>query len=140
MKTKKLIDLLKRFDPESDVRLCLSLHNRVVETHEQVWVADYGGGPQINAALDFRGFHGYGGCGLGPVGRNIPERFEIDLGQYGDDETAARVRDFYLFHRGIEEPLRFPDFDYENWIPPRTTSGEYNEHIAAILRQKLLSE
>ena len=140
MKAKKLIELLKRFDPEADVRLCVSMPGRVIETHEQLWVADYGGGPQINAALDFRGFHVYVGCGLEQLVRNIPERLEIDLGQYEDAETTARVRDFYLFHKGLDEPLSDPDFDYENWIPPRTTSGEYNEHIAAILREKLLSE
>ena len=140
MKVRKLIELLNRFDPEADVRLCLSLPGRVIETHEKVWVADYGGGPQINAALDFRGFQVYVGCGLEQLVRNIPERLEIDLGQYEDAETTARVRDFFIYHKGLEEPLSDPDFDYENWIPPRTTSGEYNEHIAAILREKLLND
>ncbi len=140
MKVSKLIELLKRFDPESDVRLCLSLPGRVIETHERVWVADYGGGPQINAALDFRGFHVYVGCGLEQMVREIPERRQIDLGQYDSPETAAKVRDFYVFHTGLDEPLTHPDFDYEDWIPPRTTSGEYNEHIAKILREKLLKE
>ncbi len=32
------------------------------------------------------------------------------------------------------------DFDYDAWIPPRMVSGEYNEHIARILRDKLLRE
>ena len=140
MKARKLIELLKRFDPEANVRLCVSMPGRVIETHEQLWVADYGGGPQINAALDFRGFQVYVGCGLEQLVRNIPERLEIDLGQYEDAETTARVRDFFIYHKGLEEPLSDPDFDYENWIPPRTTSGEYNEHIAAILREKLLND
>jgi hypothetical protein len=62
------------------------------------------------------------------------------LGRYDDEQTAARVRDFYVFHRQLKEPLHFPDFDYEHWIPPRTTAGIYNEHIAQILRDKLLQE
>lgn len=140
MKVQKLIELLKRFDPETNVRLCLSLPGRVIETHERIWVADYGGGPQINAALDFRGFHVYVGCGLEQMVREIPDRREFDLGQYDSPETAARVRDFYIFHMGIEEPLTYPDFDYEDWIPPRTTSGEYNEQIARILKARLLND
>jgi hypothetical protein len=140
MKVKKLIDVLKRFDPEAEVRLCVSMPGRVIQTHERIWVADYGGGPQIGAAMDFRGFHVYVGCGLEQFVREIPERLEIDLGQYESPEIAAKVRDFYLFHMGVDEPLADPDFDYANWIPPRTTSGEYNEHIARILREKLLSE
>jgi len=140
MRVKKLIDVLKRFDPEAQVRLCLSLPGRVIETHEQVWVADYGGGPQINAALDFRGFHVYVGCGIDQFVKNIPDRLEIDLGQYDSPEIAAKIRDFYVFHMGLDEPLSYPDFDYEDWIPPRTTTGEYNEHIARILKQKLLAD
>ena len=140
MKAQKLIELLKRFDPEADVRLCLSLPGRVIETHEKIWVADYGGGPQINAALDFRGFHVYVGCGLEQMVREIPERRHFDLGQYDTAETAAKVRDFYVFHMGIDEPLTYPDFDFEDWIPPRTTSGEYNEQIARILKAKLLND
>ena len=140
MKVEKLIELLKRFDPEADVRLCLSLPGRVIETHENVWVADYGGGPQINAALDFRGFHVYVGCGLEQMVREGPTRREFNLGQYDSPETAAKVRDFYVFHMGLEEPLAYPDFDYEDWIPPRTTSGEYNENIARILKAKLLND
>ncbi len=138
MKVKQLVDVLKRFDPEAEVRLCMSLPGRVIETHERIWVADYGGGPQIGAALDFRGFHVYVGCGLEQFVHEIPERFEIDLGQYDSPETAAKVRDFYIYHMGIDEPLADPDFDYEDWIPPRTTSGEYNEHVARILKAKLL--
>ena len=140
MRVKKLIDVLKRFDPEAQVRLCLSLPGRVIETHEQLWVADYGGGPQINAALDFRGFQVYVGCGIGQFVREIPERMEIDLGEYDSPEIAAKVRDFYVFHTGLDEPLTHPEFDYEDWIPPRTKSGEYNEHIAKILKEKLLSD
>ena len=140
MKAKKLIDVLKRFDPDAEVRLCVSLPGRVIETHERIWVADYGGGPQINAASDFRGFHVYVGCGLEQLVREIPERRELNLGQYDSPEIAAKVRDFYIFHTGLDEPLTHPDFDYEDWIPPRTTSGEYNERIARILKDKLLGD
>ena len=51
-----------------------------------------------------------------------------------------RVRDFYVVSKGLDEPLNFPDFDYEDWIPPRTKSGKYNEHVAEILKEKLLRE
>jgi hypothetical protein len=138
MKVNKLIELLKRFDPESEVHLCISLPGRVIETHEKIWVADYGGGPQIGVAHDFRGFQVYVGCGLEQFVREIPDRIEIDLGEYADVEVAARVRDFYVFHMGIDEALTHPDFDYEDWIPPRMNSGEYNEKIAQILKEKLL--
>jgi hypothetical protein len=140
MKVKKLLEVLKRFDPEASVRLCVSLPGRVIETHEELWVADYGGGPQINAASDFRGFHVYVGCGIEQFVRNIPERADFDLGQYDSPEIAARVRDFYIFHKELNEPLSDPEFDYESWIPPRTTSGEYNERIAEILKEKLLGD
>ena len=152
MQVKQLIDVLKRFDPEAEVHLSLSLPGRIIATHENIWVADYGGGPQINASLDFRQFHVYVGCGIEQFVRNIPQHeFEavpvedrtqpaVDLGHYDDDEVAAKVRDFYCVHQGLNEPLSFPNFDYENWIPPRTTSGEYNEHIARILREKLMEE
>jgi hypothetical protein len=62
------------------------------------------------------------------------------LGQYDDETTARRVHDFYHYHRSPGKPLGDPDFDYENWIPPRTRSGKYNEHIAKILEEKLLEE
>jgi hypothetical protein len=151
MKVKELIQLLARFDPESQIRLGVSLGGRVVSTHENVWLGDYGGGPQLNAAQDYQ-FRIYVGCGfqqmLSPVSERAPvpparlpsSRPALDLGHYDDDETAARVRDFYVFHRKLQEPLRFPAFDYENWIPPRTTAGKYNEHIAQILHDKLLGE
>ena len=48
--------------------------------------------------------------------------------------------DFYVVHRGLNEPLNYPEFDYENWIPPRTRSGKYNELIARILEEKLLQD
>lgn len=154
MKTKQLIELLKRFDPEATVRLCVSLPNRVLETHERLWVGDYGGGPLINASSDFRGFQVYVGCGLEQFVTQVPEHEydpfqerrsgpagpELDLGDYEDEETARRVRDFYLFHRSPGARLSDPDFDYENWIPPRTRSGKYNEQIAKILEEKLLEE
>ena len=140
MKTQELIDLLKRFDPESEVRLCVNWPGRVSEAYERLWMADYGGGPQINAAMDLRGVVVYVGCVLQ---RRLPSKApqrEIDLGQYESPEVAARVRDFYIVHRRLDEPLNYPEFDYDRWIPPRTTSGDYNEHIAAILREKLLEE
>jgi hypothetical protein len=158
MKVKELIELLAWFDPESKVHLGVSLPGRVVSTHENVWLGDYGGGPQLNAAPDYQ-FCVYVGCGfehmLRPVPKRAPaaapkppvppekpstDRPSLNLGGYDDELTAARVRDFYIFHRKLKEPLRFPDFDYENWIPPRTTAGIYNEYIAQILRDKLLRE
>lgn len=140
MKVNKLIELLKKFHPESKVRLCVNLPGRVIETHEQIWVADYGGGPQIGVAHDFRGFQVFVGCGLEQFVREIPERMELDLGEYASPEVAEQVRDFYVFHTDIDEPLTNPDFDYENWIPPRTNSGEYNDEIARILKEKLLDD
>jgi hypothetical protein len=140
MRVRDLIDTLRRFPPEAVVRLCVSLPNRVIETHEVLWVGDYGGGPQINAMLDFRGFQVYVGCGLEQMVREVPAEPPVDLGKYRDPVDAARVRDFYVIHRGLNEPLSFPDFDYEHWIPPRTVSGEYNPIIAEILREKLLRE
>jgi hypothetical protein len=139
MTTKELIDLLKRFDPQSIVRLCINLPNRVIQTHETVWVGDYGSGPQINAAIDFRGFSVYVGCGLEQFVRPISER-TLDLGEYASAEEAARVHDFYVVHAGLDRPLNYPGFDYENWIPPRTKSGQYNPIIARILREKLMRE
>ena len=139
MKVVELIRLLERFDPEAEVRLCVSLPNRVIETHERIWVGDYGGGPQISAARDFRQFFVYVGCGLEQMVGNVPEP-KIDLGQYDDPEDAAKVQDFFVFHRGLHQPLNYPDFDYEHWIPPRTKSGEYNPLIAQILREKLLQD
>ena len=139
MTTKELIDLLKRFDPQSVVRLCINLPGRVIQTHETVWVADYGNGPQINASIDFRGFSVYVGCGLEQLVRPLAERV-IDLGEYANPEDAARVHDFFVVHANIDEPLNFPDFDYENWIPPRTKSGQYNPIVARILREKLMRE
>ena len=139
MRTKDLIELLKRFDPESNVRLCVNMPGRVIETHSTLWVADYGEGPQINAALDFRPFSVYVGCGLEQFVRKVPE-IAVDLGKYDSSEVTAKVRDFYVLHRELDEPLNFPDFDYEDWLPPRTVTGEYNEHIARILREKLLRD
>jgi hypothetical protein len=139
MKVQQLIRLLERFDPEAEVRLCLSLPNRVIQTHEHVWVGDYGGGPQINAALSFKQFYVYVGCGLEQMVGEVPQP-KIDLGHYGNADDAARVHDFYVFHRGLHEPLHYPDFDYERWIPPRTSSGEYNPIIAQILRERLLGD
>jgi hypothetical protein len=55
-------------------------------------------------------------------------------------KSLARVRDFYIIHRELDETLNYPDFDYDDWLPPRTVSGEYNEHIARILREKLLQD
>jgi len=139
MKVRDLLTILKGFDPEADVHLCVNLPGRVAETYDQVWVADWGTGPQINAALDPRGSTVY-------VGLVVQQRLRtplsepIDLGSYDSPLDAARVHDFYVISKGLKEPLNFPDFNYEKWIPPRTTGGQYNEHIAQILREKLLRE
>ncbi len=156
MKVKDLIAALGEFDPQSEVQLCLNWPQRLAETHRRIWVGDYGGGPQINATVDFRGVSIYVGCVLQqrapkqrdtagqqsqpPADTKEPSRPAIMLGNYESSEIAARVRDFYVVHHKIDEPLNFPDFDYDRWIPPKTTSGEYDEHIAAILREKLLRE
>ena len=64
MKVKDLIVTLQGFDPESEVQLCLNWPERLAETHRRIWVGDYGGGPQINATVDFRGVSIYVGCVL----------------------------------------------------------------------------
>ena len=64
MRVRQLVELLERFDPEAEVRLCISLPNRVLEMHQRLWVGDYGGGPLLSASADFRGFQVFVGCGL----------------------------------------------------------------------------
>jgi hypothetical protein len=64
----------------------------------------------------------------------------INLGHYQSATDAAKVRDFYIKHKGLDEPLNYPDFDYDKWIPPRMSSGEYNSYIAEILKEKLLQD
>jgi len=153
MQVKRLIELLKRFDPDANVQLSVTLPGRGIATHENVWVGDYGGGPQLNAALDPRLFQVYVGCGMEQLLLDVPAhpfdpssrtageaRREVDLGQYENEEVAAKVRDFFNYHRRPGQSLTYPDFDYANWIAPRTTCGGYNEHIAAILREKLLAD
>jgi len=139
MNVRELIQLLERFDPNARVRLCVSMPDRVIETHEQIWVGDYGGGPQISTARDFKQFYVYVGCGLEQFVGEVPES-KIDLGHYESRELAAKVHDFYVVHQKLHDPLAYPDFDYQNWIPPRTVSGEYNPIIAKILSEKLLRE
>ena len=144
MRVKELIELLRRFDPEAEVQLSVALGGRVLAAHENLWVADYGGGPQLIAALDFKPFRVYVGCGLEQCVTAVPPHaFEAShptLGEYESEEIAAKVRDFFNYHRRPGVPLAYPDFDYANWIAPRTTSGDYNEHIAAILRERLLKD
>ena len=153
MQVKRLIELLKRFDPDADVHLSVALPGRGVATHENVWVADYGGGPQLNVALDPKPFQVYVGCGMEQLLLEVPahpfdpasrdasdSRRDVDLGEYETEELAAKVRDFFNYHRRPGERLAYPEFDYASWIAPRTTSGGYNEHIAAILREKLLAD
>jgi len=139
MKVRELIQLLERFDPNAHVRLCVTLPDRVIETHEQIWVGDYGGGPQISTARDFKQFYVYVGCGLEQFVGDVPDP-KIDLGHYETPEMAAKVHDFYVVHQKLHDPLTYPDFDYQNWIPPRTVSGDYNPIIAKILSEKLLRD
>ncbi|MBN2475696.1 MAG: hypothetical protein JXB62_13875 [Pirellulales bacterium] len=139
MKVRELIEVLNRFELDADVRLGVAWPDRVNETYERLWVGDYGDGPQINAAIDLKGLSIYVGCTLQRQAKDKAPR-TIKLGQYDSADQAAKVRDFYIVHKKLDEPLNYPDFDYENWIPPRTSSGEYNEHIAEILKQKLLSD
>ena len=140
MKVSQLIEILQRFDPESAVRLGMSPSSRILETYEQLWVGDYGGGPQINVAPDVRVFQIYVGCGWERMLGVVPPRRQVDLGRYQSSEDSARVRDFYVINQGLQEPLAFPDFDYDHWIPPRTNSGQYHPVIARILRDKLMGE
>ena len=139
MRVKELIGTLQKFSPDDEVRLAISWPDRVTELYERFWIGDYGGGPQINATVDFLGVSVYVGCLLQQTVGDRPQR-TIDLGQYDNPADAAKVRDFYVVHKRIDEPLNFPEFDYEKWIPPRTKSGEYNDHIAEILKEKLLRE
>ena len=139
MKVKELIKVLERFDLEADVHLCVSWPDRVTEKFERVWVGDYGSGPQINAALDLKPSSIYVGCGLEQLVRQ-PREPKIDLGHYDSEEMAAKVHDFFVVHKGLDEPLNYSQFDYDKWIPPRTSSGEYNEHIAKILKEKLMKD
>lgn len=139
MKVRELIEVLRRFSPDALVRVGVTWPDRVTEVHENVWVGDSGTGPQINAEMDLRGVRVHVGCVLQQRVKDEAPR-TISLGHYNSSEEAAKVRDFYIVHKGLEEPLNFPDFDYDKWIPPRTTSGEYNEHVAEILREKLLKE
>ncbi len=139
MKVKELLDVLRKFEPEAEVRVGVSWPDRVTETHENVFVGDYGAGPLINAAMDYKGLSVYVGCALQQRVKDRP-RQTVDLGQYESTELAAKVHDFYVVHKGLDDPLNFPDFDYEKWLPPRTREGQYNEHIAAILEKKLMSE
>ena len=153
MQVKTLIELLRQFNPEADVRLSVALPGRVIATREQVRVADYGGGPELAAVFDPRQFHVYVGCGMGqvlsdqraeaaPTLNRHADRLavDVDLGEYETEELTARVRDFFNYHRRPGRPLSDPDFDYASWIAPRTSSGAYNEHIAAILSERLLKD
>jgi len=139
MNVGELIEILEKFSPEDEVQAAISWPDRVTETHKQIWVGDWGGGPQINLAMDLRGLNIYVGCTVQTRVADRPKK-ALDLGRYESTEEAAKVRDFYIFHKKLDEPLNFPDFDYEDWIPPRTTSGDYNEHIAEILKEKLLED
>ena len=139
MKVKELIDTLRTFPDDAPVRVGIAWPDRVSETHESLWVGDYGEGPQINAAMDLRGLKVFVGCTLQRQVKDRPQE-TLDLGQYESAEIAGKVRDFYIHHKGLDEPLNFPEFDYEKWIPPRTRSGEYNSYIAKILEDNLLSD
>ncbi len=153
MRVKRLIQLLEQFDPEAEVRLAVALPDRVTASHANVWVGDYGGGPQLNAVVDLRQSPVYVGLSVEQtVAKAPPSPFhpsrgdtkqghaDVDLGIYESPETHAKVRDFFNYHRRPGEPLTYPEFDYANWIAPRTISGQYNEHIAAILRERLLKD
>lgn len=138
MKVKELRDALKDFDPEAEVRVCVNLPGQVSELYEHIRVGVYEGRPILNTALDLRGSCVYVGCVLQDRVNRVHKQ-RVDLGRYATEEEAARVHDFYVVHKNIPgEPLNFPQFDYEKWIPPRTVGGEYNEQIAQILRKKLL--
>ncbi len=139
MTVEELIAALRQFDPGAEVRIGVTWPDRVNETHRNLWVGDHGTGPQINAAMDLRGVHVHVGCAWQRSVGLLPPR-RLHLGNYKSPEIAAQVHDFYVFHKCLDEPLNYPEFDYENWIPPRTVDGEYNEQIAELLRRKLLEE
>lgn len=137
MRVKHLIELLQRFDPDAKVQVSMGSSGRVIETFDELWIGDYGGGPELIVPPDAWGSRVFAGCGLEQLVMPVPP---VDLGRYASREEAARVRDYYVLHKNLGERLYYPDFDYEHWIPPRTTRGEYNEHIAQILREKLLKD
>jgi hypothetical protein len=137
VRVNKLIDLLKRFDPEAEVRFCIGWPGRVVETYNQILIGDYGAGPELIAVPEVWGSCIFAGYGLDQFVRELAP---VDLGRYATGEETAKVRDYYVLSQGLQERLNFPGFDYEHWIPPRTIHGEYNEHIAKILREKLLKD
>ena len=90
MRVIELISILKKFAPDAEVRVGVSWPDRVTEAHERVWVGNYGHGPQINAAMDFRGLSVYVGCVLQQSARDMPQR-TIKLGHYDSAEDAAKV-------------------------------------------------
>jgi hypothetical protein len=139
MTARELIQLLERFPPEATVRVCLQQADRVVQTHERLLLADYGGGPEIIVGFDLGHSTVYVGCGLEQFLGPLPDA-KPELGEYRSEEEAARVFDFYVVHRRLHFPLHYPEFDYDNWLPPRTTSGQYHPRIAEILREKLLRD
>lgn len=139
MNVQSLIDVLKTFPADSEVRLTVRWPDCVSESYEQLVVEDSGGGPMLRAMLDPRGMRVYVGIDVVEAVSKGPVKAP-DLGQYESPEVAARVHDFYVIHKGLHEPLAYPDFDYQRWIPPRTVSGRYNPYIAEILREKLLHE
>lgn len=139
MLVRELIELLRRFDPDDEVHIGVNSPGRVASVYQRLWVGSYGGGPQINAVADPGRLEHYAGLDLRHLVFHLPGP-AVDLGDYETDEIARKVRDFYVFHRRLNEPLHYPDFDYERWIPPRTRSGQYNPHIAAILEEKLLED
>jgi hypothetical protein len=139
MTVQELMDTLRTLPAQAPVRLAVSWPEGVTETYENLWVGQGAEAVQITAAMDWRGVHVHVGCAM-PVRRPRAAREMIHLGHYDSPETAARVRDFYVIHKGLDEPLNFPGFDYDKWLPPRTTDGEYNGHIAKILEEKLLED
>lgn len=138
MRVREMIEMLQRFDPESPVSLCVAMPEYVVQCFDGLWVGDSGDGPRIQAAGRYVVFSIYVGCAAEQLARPLyGRRLAIDLGDYEDPADADRVEDFYVHHAGLSLPLHHPDFDYEDWIPPRMKSGEYNRYVAEILRRRL---
>jgi hypothetical protein len=140
MKVRQLIDILGKFDLDDPVRLSFTQGGGVVELCDALRVVDLAEGPLIQAMVDLRGIQIYVGCTVPPPIKSTEAGRPIDLGRYKSVEMAAQVRDFYIFHKKMGEPLAFPDFDYERWVPPRMVDGNYHPLIAQILREKLLQE
>ena len=136
MKVRELIDLLERFEPTAEVRLCVNWPDRVAETYERIWVGDYGGGPRINAAVDFRGVEVYVGCVLE---QRMPTPAPRRPGPVRQRRTAARVARFLRFPPRAGRAAELPRLRLRQVDPAANPLRRDNGLIAEILKEKLLA-